>query len=46
MLVEGEGETGEDPVKVMKKRYEKDQTDEFLKLIVVSSDAEWIKGRF
>jgi 2,3-bisphosphoglycerate-independent phosphoglycerate mutase len=34
-VVLGEGEASDDPVKTMKERYEKDETDEFLKPIIV-----------
>ena len=34
-LVLGEGEQSDDPVKAIKERYEKDETDEFLKPIIV-----------
>jgi 2,3-bisphosphoglycerate-independent phosphoglycerate mutase len=43
-LVCGEGETSEDPVATIKSRYESDETDEFLKPIIVSGDEGRIKG--
>ena len=45
-LVHGKGETAEDGdyVKAIKARYEKDETDEFLKPIIVNGDAGRIKG--
>ena len=45
-LVHGKGETAEggDYVKAIKARYEKDETDEFLKPIIVNGDAGRIKG--
>ena len=42
----GEGEKGEDPVKAIEERYKKDETDEFLKPIIVNGDAGRVKGRF
>ena len=45
-LVKGEGEKGEDPVKAIEERYKKDETDEFLKPIIVNGDAGRVKGRF
>ncbi|KAI0352207.1 cofactor-independent phosphoglycerate mutase [Trametes cingulata] len=42
-LVKGEGETAEDPVKAIEERYKKDETDEFLKPIIVNGDAGRIK---
>ena len=43
-LVKGEGEKAEDPVKAIEERYKKDETDEFLKPIIVDGDAGRIKG--
>ena len=43
-LVKGEGENAEDPVKAIEERYKKDETDEFLKPIIVNGDAGRIKG--
>lgn len=37
-LVSGEGEESSDPIATMKQRYEKDETDEFLKPIIVNKD--------
>src|SRR5204863_5010036 len=37
-VVLGDGEDTTDPVKVIKERYEKDETDEFLKPIIVGGD--------
>ena len=42
----GEGEKGEDVVKAIEERYKKDETDEFLKPIIVNGDAGRVKGRF
>ncbi|KLU84705.1 2,3-bisphosphoglycerate-independent phosphoglycerate mutase [Magnaporthiopsis poae ATCC 64411] len=42
-LVLGEGEATDDPVKVVKERYEKGENDEFLKPIVVGGDERRIK---
>jgi bisphosphoglycerate-independent phosphoglycerate mutase (AlkP superfamily) len=46
-LVHGLGETAEDGdfVKAIEARYEKDETDEFLKPIIVNGDPGRIKGR-
>lgn len=43
-LVKGEGEKGEDIIKTIEERYKKDETDEFLKPIVVNGDEGRIKG--
>lgn len=43
-LVLGEGEPSDDPVKTIKERYEKGETDEFLKPIIVGGDERRIKG--
>ena len=43
-LVKGEGENAEDPVKAIEERYKKDETDEFLKPIIVNGDEGRIKG--
>ena len=45
-LVKGEGEKGEDLVAAIEERYKKDETDEFLKPIIVNGDAGRVKGRF
>ncbi|KAF2150880.1 phosphoglycerate mutase 2 [Myriangium duriaei CBS 260.36] len=37
-IVSGEGESSEDPVKTIEERYSKDETDEFLKPIIVGGD--------
>ncbi|GAB7344753.1 hypothetical protein MBLNU457_3223t1 [Dothideomycetes sp. NU457] len=42
-LVTGEGEASEDPVKTIKERYGKDETDEFLKPIIVGGDKRRVK---
>ncbi|KAH9949405.1 BPG-independent [Amylocystis lapponica] len=42
-LVKGEGEKGEDVVKAIEERYKKDETDEFLKPIIVNGDEGRIK---
>lgn len=44
-LVQGEGEASEDPVKTVKERYEKGETDEFLKPIIVGGDEGRLKGK-
>ena len=43
-LVKGEGEKREDAVQAIKDRYEKDETDEFLKPIIVDADEGRLKG--
>lgn len=43
-LVEGEGEDTEDVVATMKERYEKGETDEFLKPIIVGGKDSRVKG--
>ena len=43
-LVNGEGEKGEDVVKAIEEKYAKDETDEFLKPIIVNGDEGRIKG--
>lgn len=45
-IVEGEGEDTEDVVKTMKERYEKGETDEFLKPIIVGGKDSRVKGEF
>ncbi|TFY61366.1 hypothetical protein EVJ58_g4542 [Rhodofomes roseus] len=42
-LVKGEGEKGEDVVAAIEERYKKDETDEFLKPIIVNGDEGRIK---
>ncbi|KAI0779042.1 cofactor-independent phosphoglycerate mutase [Trametes elegans] len=42
-LVRGEGEKTDDAVKTIEERYKKDETDEFLKPIIVDGDAGRIK---
>ncbi|KAI0962690.1 hypothetical protein AcV7_001480 [Taiwanofungus camphoratus] len=42
-LVKGEGEKGEDVVKTIEQRYKKDETDEFLKPIIVNGEEGRIK---
>jgi len=42
-LVTGEGEETDDPVKVFQERYDKDETDEFLKPIIVNGAEARIK---
>ena len=44
-IVEGEGEDTDDVVKTMKERYEKGETDEFLKPIIVGGKDSRVKGR-
>jgi len=43
-LVKGEGETSEDPISTIEERYKKDETDEFLKPIIIGGDEGRIKG--
>ncbi|KAL8375921.1 hypothetical protein RB595_007167 [Gaeumannomyces hyphopodioides] len=43
-MILGEGEATDDPVKVVKERYEKGENDEFLKPIVVGGDERRIKN--
>jgi 2,3-bisphosphoglycerate-independent phosphoglycerate mutase len=45
-LVAGEGEATEDPVAKIAERYEADETDEFIKPVIVSGDEGRIKGSF
>lgn len=45
-IVEGEGEDTEDVVKTMKERYEKGETDEFLKPIILGGKDSRVKGEF
>ena len=47
-LVDGKGEAAEDGdyVRAIEARYKKDETDEFLKPIIVNGDAGRIKGAF
>ncbi|TFK56313.1 cofactor-independent phosphoglycerate mutase [Heliocybe sulcata] len=42
-LVNGEGEEGKDVVKAIEEKYKKDETDEFLKPIIVNGEAGRIK---
>jgi 2,3-bisphosphoglycerate-independent phosphoglycerate mutase len=44
-LVSGEGEASSDPVATIKEKYAKDETDEFLKPIIVGGDETRIKGK-
>ena len=44
-LVRGEGEKAEDPVTAIEARYEKGETDEFLKPIIISDEGR-IKGEY
>jgi len=44
-LILGEGEESGDPVKTVKERYEKGETDEFLKPIIVGGKEARIKGQ-
>ncbi|KAE9990912.1 hypothetical protein EG327_000744 [Venturia inaequalis] len=44
-IVEGEGEDTEDVVKTMKERYEKGETDEFLKPIIVGGKDSRVKDK-
>ena len=44
-LVKGEGENVNDVVKAIEEKYEQDETDEFLKPLIVNGDAGRIKGQ-
>lgn len=44
-IVEGEGEDTEDVIKTMKERYEKGETDEFLKPIIMGGKDSRVKGQ-
>lgn len=44
-IVQGEGEETSDPVKTIKERYEQDQTDEFLKPIIVGGKERRVQGQ-
>lgn len=41
----GEGEETSDPIKTIKERYEKGETDEFLKPIIVGGKDNRVQGR-
>lgn len=43
-LVKGDGEASEDPVATIEERYKKDETDEFLKPIIVGGEKTRIQG--
>ncbi|CCO30488.1 phosphoglycerate mutase [Rhizoctonia solani AG-1 IB] len=43
-LVSGQGESSSDPVATIEERYKKDETDEFLKPIIVGGEETRIKG--
>jgi 2,3-bisphosphoglycerate-independent phosphoglycerate mutase len=43
-LVNGDGENVDDAVKAIEKRYEQDETDEFLKPIILGGEASRVKG--
>jgi 2,3-bisphosphoglycerate-independent phosphoglycerate mutase len=43
-LVNGDGEKVDDVVKAIEKRYEQDETDEFLKPIILGGEASRVKG--
>lgn len=43
-LVSGDGEASTDPVATIEERYKKDETDEFLKPIIVGGKETRIKG--
>lgn len=45
-LVNGDGEAVDDAVKAIEKRYEQDETDEFLKPIILGGDDSRIKGEY
>jgi len=42
-LINGEGEASEDPIATIEERYKKDETDEFLKPIIIGGDEGRIK---
>jgi len=44
-VVQGEGEASDDVVKTMEERYEKGETDEFLKPIVVGGEKRRVQGQ-
>lgn len=44
-LVKGEGEKVDDIVEAIEEKYKKDETDEFLKPLIVNGDAGRIKGK-
>ena len=44
-IINGEGEDSTDPVKTVRERYEKGETDEFLKPIVVGGKGGRVQGR-
>lgn len=43
-LIKGKGEASEDPIATIEERYKKDETDEFLKPIIIGGDEGRIKG--
>lgn len=43
-LIKGEGEASDDPIATIKERYKKDETDEFLKPIIIGGDEGRIKS--
>ena len=43
-LIKGEGEASEVPIATLEERYKKDETDEFLKPIIISGDEGRIIG--
>jgi len=43
-LIKGEGEASDDPIATIEERYKKDETDEFLKPIIIGGDEGRIKG--
>lgn len=45
-LIKGEGEASDDPIATIEERYKKDETDEFLKPIIVGGDEGRIKGEY
>ena len=45
-IVSGEGEESSDPLKTIKERYEKDETDEFLKPIIVGGKDRRVQSAF
>jgi len=45
-LVKGDGENVHNAVEAIEERYKKDETDEFLKPLIINGDAGRIKGKF
>lgn len=43
-LINGKGEDSDDPIATIEERYKKDETDEFLKPIIIGGDKGRIQG--